>query len=177
MAGPGPEGEARSAMRKPQGDAQRGMMMEAAPPSPLVMTEPEFLLKLLVVALDAPAELCHVDQAGEGHIARQGGEPVFGRFRLALGPFDEEPFLGSGFGEFLVAMGGADPHPGVARDQPVRRALESGDGFPGLCRKRHGQRLGLDRLVRPPIKAGKGNGRRFRRIRVSCRMLRDAQIG
>jgi hypothetical protein len=68
------------------------------------MTEPELLLEFLVVALDAPAELCHVDQAGEGDVARQGGEPVFGRLRLALGPLDEKPFLGSGFGEFLVVM-------------------------------------------------------------------------
>src|SRR5215469_17840519 len=122
-------------------------MMEAAPPSPLVMSEPELLLEFLVVALDAPAELCHVDQAGEGNVGRQGGEPVFGRFSLALGPFDEKPFLGSGFGKLVVAMGGADPDAGVARDQPVRGALAPGDGFPGLRRKAQGQRLGLDRLV------------------------------
>ena len=32
-------------------------------------------------------------------------------------------------------MGGADPDAGEARDQPVRRALTPGDGFPALRRK------------------------------------------
>src|SRR5215475_4549195 len=122
-------------------------MMEAAPTSPLVMTEPEFLLELLVVALDAPPEFRGVDQAGEGDIGRQGGEPVFGRLGLTLGPFDQQPFLGSWLREIVVAMGSADPDPGIARDEPVGRALAPGDGQPSLRWKAHGQRLGLDRLV------------------------------
>ena len=84
-------------------------MMKAAPPSPLVMTEPELLLEFLVVALDAPAQLGEINQAGEGNVSRQGGEPVFGRLRLALGPFDQKPFLGSGFRELLIALSRAAP--------------------------------------------------------------------
>src|SRR5215472_14803225 len=107
-------------------------MMEATPTSPLVMTEPEFLFELLVVALDAPPEFRRIDQAGEGDIGRQGGEPVFGRLGLAFGPFDQQPFLGSGLWEIVVAMGGADPDPCVARGQPVGRALAPANGLDRL---------------------------------------------
>ena len=52
-----------------------------------------------------------------------------------------------GFREVVVAVGGADPDPGVARYEPVGRALAPGHGFPGLRRKADGQGLGPDRLV------------------------------
>jgi len=37
------------------GDAQCGVVGEASPTSPLIMAKSEFLLKLLIVAFDAPA--------------------------------------------------------------------------------------------------------------------------
>ena len=37
-------------------------MMEAAPTSSLVMAEAELLLEILVIALDAPAQLGQIDQ-------------------------------------------------------------------------------------------------------------------
>src|SRR5215813_7675563 len=92
------------------GDAQRGVMMEATPASAFEVAQPEFLLELLVVALDAPAQLRNVDQTFEGDVGRQGREPVLGRLLLAFGPFDQEPFLAVR----LVTMGGAHAQAGKA---------------------------------------------------------------
>ncbi len=41
------------------------MVMEALPSSPLVMSEPNFLLELLIVALDTPAHFGDVNQTSE----------------------------------------------------------------------------------------------------------------
>src|SRR5271166_986099 len=54
-------------------------MVEAAPPAPFIITKAEFLLELLIIALDAPPQLCQVDQTIEGDILRQGGEPILDR--------------------------------------------------------------------------------------------------
>ena len=43
-------------------DAQRGVVVEAAPSSPFEMPKPDLLLELLIVALDPPAQLCQVDE-------------------------------------------------------------------------------------------------------------------
>ena len=44
------------------GDAQRGVVMEAAPSAPFEMPKPALLLELLIVALDAPAQLGEIHQ-------------------------------------------------------------------------------------------------------------------
>src|ERR1700750_2378618 len=92
------------------GDAQGGVVVEAAPASAFEVAEPEFLLELLVVALDAPAQLRNVDQTFEGDVGWQGREPVFGRLLLAFRPFEQEPFFAVQF----VAMGGAHAPAGKA---------------------------------------------------------------
>ena len=71
-------------------------MVEASPTSPLVMTETDLLLQVLVVPFDAPAQLGEIDQLGERGVFRQGREPVLRRLLLVLGPFDQEPFLDAG---------------------------------------------------------------------------------
>ena len=52
-------------------DAQRGVVMEAAPSAAFEMPEPDLLLELLIVALDAPAQLGHVHQRAEGDVLRK----------------------------------------------------------------------------------------------------------
>ena len=69
------------------------MVMEAPPSAPLEMPEPDFLLELLIITLDAPAQLGEGDQAIEGDVVGKGREPVFGWFALTLWPFDQQPFL------------------------------------------------------------------------------------
>src|SRR4030081_2812827 len=53
-------------------------MMKAAPAASLIVSEPDLLLELLIVALDAPAQFGEIDQLAEADLLRQGREPVFG---------------------------------------------------------------------------------------------------
>ena len=50
------------------------------------MPEAEFLFQLLVIALDPPTQFREIDQAIEGHVRGEGGQPVFGGLGLTLGP-------------------------------------------------------------------------------------------
>src|SRR6266481_2328109 len=52
-------------------DAQRGVVVEASPASTFEVSKAEFLLELLVVAFDAPAQLGQIDQAFEGDVLGQ----------------------------------------------------------------------------------------------------------
>src|SRR4029078_11915338 len=47
------------------GDAHGGVVVKAAPVSPFEMAEPDLLLQLLIVALDAPAHHDDIDHALE----------------------------------------------------------------------------------------------------------------
>src|SRR5258707_2909292 len=46
-------------------------MMEAAPPAPFIVSEPDLLLEFLIVSLDMPAQLGKVDELAEAEIRRQ----------------------------------------------------------------------------------------------------------
>lgn len=88
MAARGPRGN-RSPLGDQEsvsGDAERGVMMEAAPSPTFIMSEPEFLLELLVIAIDVPAQLGKVDEALERDVFRQRREPILGRLRRIFGP-------------------------------------------------------------------------------------------
>src|SRR4051794_23465400 len=61
-------------------------MMEAAPAASLVMSQAEFLFQLLVIALDPPTQFGQIDQAREGHVWRESGQPIFGGLGVTLGP-------------------------------------------------------------------------------------------
>ena len=63
--------------------------MEAPPSSTLVAIETDPLLKVLEVALDAPAQLGRVNERVDRGCGGQRGEPVFGRCVLALRPLDQ----------------------------------------------------------------------------------------
>ncbi len=87
-------------------DGQTGVMMETAPAAPFIVTEPEILLEVLVVALDVSAHLCFQHHAFQRHVLRQGRQPLPHRLLVAFGPFDERPPLGSKFGAPIIAMRG-----------------------------------------------------------------------
>ena len=53
-------------------DAERRVMVKATPPASFIMAEPEFLLEILIVALDAPAQLGLIDQNATGRGGRAG---------------------------------------------------------------------------------------------------------
>src|SRR5580700_11314205 len=53
------------------GNTESGMVVEAAPPAPFIITKPELLLQLLIIALDPPSQLCDINQTFEGDILWQ----------------------------------------------------------------------------------------------------------
>src|SRR5712691_4578270 len=67
------------------------MMMKAAPAPALEMIEPELVLELLIVALDAPTQLGEADEVGDGRGLRQGREPIFLGLGFAPRPLDQQP--------------------------------------------------------------------------------------
>src|SRR3954469_24117243 len=115
-------------------------MVEAAPAASLVVPKAEFLFQLLVIALDAPAPrgldpgVGQIDQALERGVGREGGQPVLGGLGLALGPFDQQPFLTARLGPPRVAMGCPPPNPGKARCQRSRGSFAPGNRLPA-CRR------------------------------------------
>jgi len=123
------------------------VVVEAPPASPLVVTEPDLLLEVLVIPLDAPAQLGLLDEVGERRVIRQGREPVFGRFLLAVRPLDEEPLLRARLMTEVIAMGRPDPDSREARRQWRVRTLSPGDDRPSLVGQRLGQIPGRKRRV------------------------------
>jgi hypothetical protein len=82
-------------------------MVEAAPPSSFIVAEPDLLLEVLIVALDAPAQLGDIDQSAEQDGFRQRREPVLGRRLLPLRPLDQQPLLAC-FSSPLMTMSDVD---------------------------------------------------------------------
>src|SRR5215213_2798515 len=64
------------------GDAQGGVMVEAAPATALEVAEPQLLLELLEVAQGPPAQLRRGDELLDRGRLGQGREPVLARLLL-----------------------------------------------------------------------------------------------
>src|SRR5260370_28402659 len=122
-------------------------MMKATPPSPLIVTKHEFLLEILIVPLDPPAQLGGIYQGTAADVRGQRGQKVFRRLGFVRGPFDQAPFLGSGRGAVIIAMRGPDTHGGEARGEPGVAPFAPGDPPPGCFGKVQRQLLGRDRLM------------------------------
>ena len=117
-------------------DAQRGVVMEASPAAPLEMPEPDLLLELLIVALDAPTQLGHVHQRAERNVVRKRGEPIFGLRFLALWPLDQQPLFRPGVGDIVIAMRDTNTHARKARGQSLGRTFSPFDPAPGSLGQR-----------------------------------------
>src|SRR5262249_42684589 len=63
-------------------DAERGVVMKAAPAAPLEVSEAKFLLELEVIALNAPAQFGEINQTGKADVLWQCRQPVLGRLLL-----------------------------------------------------------------------------------------------
>jgi hypothetical protein len=107
-------------------------MVEAAPAAPFKVVKPNFLLKILIVALDAPAELGKVDQTREGGVLGKCREPVFSRFLLAFGPLDQQPFFRSALAALVVTPRDTNTHASKTRGQALDRAFSPFDCAPRL---------------------------------------------
>src|SRR6267143_3743315 len=105
-------------------------MMEAPPAAALIVAEADFLLEVVIIALDAPAQLGDVDKAAERHLLVDGCEPEFGGRVLARGPFDEQRLFGEPC--FAPDRRNAHANAGKARLQLLVRAFSPGDGAPGV---------------------------------------------
>src|SRR3954462_13523431 len=102
-------------------------MVEAAPAAALVVPKPEFLLELLVIALDAPPELGEFDHTLEADVLWQGREPVFIGFLLAFRPLNEEPLLRAQLIAPVIAMSALHALRCEAGSAPIGDALAPGD--------------------------------------------------
>jgi len=81
-------------------------MVKTAPASSFIMSQSEFLLQFLVVALDDPTMFGQSHQISKLHVFGQSGEPVLGRFGFRARPLDEESFLSARFTTPVIAMSG-----------------------------------------------------------------------
>src|SRR5450631_3471296 len=111
------------------------------------MSEPDLLLELLIVALDAPAQLGHLDQLVETDVLGKGREPVFGGFLLAFGPLDQQPLFRPADGELVIMMRSTNPHARKARGQPFSRTLPPLDRAPSALGQAKREVLDGDRLM------------------------------
>src|SRR5215471_12892461 len=117
-------------------------MMEALPAAALIMPEANFLLEVVIVALDAPPQFGEIGEAAERHVGVNGCEPIFGGLGLALGPFDEQCLLGETC--FASDRRNTYAHTGKARLQLHVGALPPRDGAPGVFGQAERQSLDAD---------------------------------
>src|SRR5437867_5385019 len=123
------------------------MVVEAAPTAPFEVAEPDLLLEFLIVALNAPAQFCQVDQPMEGDLFGNGREPIFCRLGLVLRPLDQQPFFRAALGEVVIAMGNPYAHPSKARGELLGRTFAPRDRAPCLCRQAEREFLDRDWLM------------------------------
>lgn len=119
-------------------------MVKPPPASAFVVPQSQFLLEVLVVALDAPAHLGFKDHALQRHLLGQCGQPILHGFAVAFGPLDEQPLLGAQLLALIVPMGSTHADPGKARAQSEVGALAPFNALP--LRRRQIERQLLDGL-------------------------------
>ena len=124
-------------------------MMETAPTTSFVVTQPEFLLQFLVISLDDPAMLAHVNEFHQGGAGGKSGEPILGWFRFRGRPLDQQPFFRAWLGQLGVAMCRSHPLPCEARSEPVGAALAPRNGLPCCCRQAESEGFYRQRLMLP----------------------------
>src|SRR5271165_5688056 len=122
-------------------------MVKAAPAASFVISEPDLLLELLIVAFDPPAQLGEVDQAPKRGVVGKIGQPILGRLAFIRGPLDQQPLFGSALGKSVVAACRSHPHARKSGTEPIRRAFAPPDGAPSVLGKRKCKLLDAGRPV------------------------------
>src|SRR5262245_25513841 len=120
-------------------------MMKATPAAALIVAEPDLLLEFVIVAFDAPAQFGEIDQTGEADVLGQSRQPIFCRLLLAVGPFDQQPFLRPGLAAIEVAPGDPNAQARKARSERSVRSLPPRDRPPGSGRKAERKVFDTDR--------------------------------
>ena len=85
-------------------NAKCPVIVKSPPAPPLVLLQSQLLFELLIIPLDDPAVLSEGEELFELRLGGQIRQPVLGRFRFPLGPFDQQPLLGMSFVLLVVAM-------------------------------------------------------------------------
>src|SRR3954463_1588129 len=134
--------------RLPQKAFQAQSLSRAKTPYPgFIMIEPKFLLEILIIPLNPPAQLGHVNQIDQGGGRRQGREPVLARLLVTLRPLDQQPLLRMRLRPPIIAMGRTHPHRGEAPAQVTPAARAPTHRLPGTRRQGESEILGADRLM------------------------------
>src|SRR5579862_8766399 len=97
----------RNALREQKGvggNAQGGMVVKAAPTAALEIAEAKLLLELLIVALDAPAQLGEPYQLLARCVERQRAQEILGWFGCTARPFNQQPLFGIALGAPIIVM-------------------------------------------------------------------------
>src|SRR5207245_511479 len=118
-------GEMRQPLRgkkRVRRNTERGVMVETPPASPFKMIEPQLVLQLLVVPLDAPAQHRELDQIGARRRRRQRRQPILDRGGVGARPLDEQPLLGARRRAPVVAVRGPRRAPAALRAACLARA-------------------------------------------------------
>lgn len=84
-------GEAFGHQKAVRRDAQRRVMVEAAPTSSFVMAEPQFLFTLLVVAFNAPTPMSLGAQFIERRVFGASRQIIFEGLDIVRRPLDQQP--------------------------------------------------------------------------------------
>ena len=105
-------------------DTQRGMMVEAPPSSPFEMSQPNFLLEFLIVALDPPSQLGDIDELTELDIFRQASRTniLSALYRHRAIRSAAIPPAGC-LDDPVISMRNTNAHTGKARGQLLCRSL------------------------------------------------------
>src|SRR6186997_545518 len=122
--------------------AQGGVMMKAAPAASLIMIEPQFLLEILIIPLNPPAQFGPVNQIDQGGGRRQGREPVLARLLVVLRPLDQQPLLRMRLGPPIVTMRRTHPQRGEAPAQVTPATRAPTHRLPGTRRQGDSEVLG-----------------------------------
>ena len=80
------------------------MVVKTAPSAPLIIAEAEFLLQLLIIALDPPCNLAKSTKASKVMSSGLSGKPILGRLAFSFRPLDQQPFFGAQLAQFVIAM-------------------------------------------------------------------------
>src|SRR5215813_14938063 len=118
--------------------------METSPCAPLVMAEADFLLEVLIITLDSPAQLGEIDEVAERHVGVDRREPELCGRSFMLGPFDQECLFGKS--RFTSYRGGTHAYLGKARPQLRVATLPPRDGAPGVLGQAARQGFDADAL-------------------------------
>src|SRR3990172_3665346 len=121
--------------------------MKSSPGTPLVMVEAQFVLELLEVALDAPADFNESDKFSKGDGMRNGREPIFCGFGFPDWPFDQKPFGVSWSRTLVITMCHSNAQQGETRLHHAPRPLAPANRPPRSRRKFSCQDLHRQRSV------------------------------